>query len=259
MASVAVEFASHIFEDFRGKTVLVLGAGDMARLIVEHLQEKGLHRVLVLNRSRERAEALAREVGAEPGGLDELEELLPVSDLLVVSTGATVPIVTKQGVARALRKRRGRPVFAVDISVPRNVEAAVRELPGVYLYDIDDLRSVAEANQARRQTETVACLEQVEAEAERFVSRLRARDVGPLVAGLRQRTHEQADQELKDLLHRLNLGDGQEQEVKELVRLLVNRFLYQPTEALKALSQRDDGFLYVDALRRLFDLPETEE
>jgi len=259
VASVAVEFASHIFEDFRGKTVLVLGAGEMARLIVEHLRGRGLSRVLVLNRSRQRAEALAHELGAEARGLEELEELLPVGDLLVVSTGAANPIVTRQAVERALRRRRGRPIFAVDISVPRNVEPAVGTLQDVYLYDIDDLRSVAEANQARRQAQTVACLEQVEVEADRFMSRLRAREVGPLVAALRDRTHEQAKQELEDLLKRLALPDGQEREVREMVRLLVNRLLYQPTEALKALCQRDDGFLYVDALRQLFNLPETEE
>jgi len=259
VASVAVEFASHIFQDFRGKTALVLGAGEMARLIVEHLRQGGLNRVLVLNRSRERAETIAKELGAEAHGLEELETFLPVGDMVLVSTGAPKPILTRELVERSLRERRSRPVFLVDISVPRNVEPEVGDVQDVYLYDIDDLRSVAEENRAGRQAQTVACLERVEVEAERFMNRLRAREVGPLVMALRHQAHEQARQELEDLLGRLPLPDDQEQEVRELVRRLVNRLLYQPTESLKALSQRDDGFLYVDALRRLFNLSETED
>jgi len=259
VASVAVEFASHIFQDFRGKTALVLGAGEMARLIVEHLREAGLNRVLVLNRSLERAQAIARELAAEAHGLEELETFLPVGDMVLVSTGAPAPVVTRDLVERAVKERRSRPVFLVDISVPRNVEPEVGAVQDVYLYDIDDLRSVAEKNRARRQAQTVACLEGVEVEAERFMNRLRAREVGPLVTALRHRAHEQAKQELEDLLGRLPLPDDQEQEVRELVRRLVNRLLYQPTESLKTLSQRDDGFLYVDALRRLFNLSETED
>ncbi|MCK4298358.1 MAG: glutamyl-tRNA reductase, partial [Planctomycetes bacterium] len=259
VASVAVEFASHIFQDFRGKTALVLGAGEMARLIVEHLRQGGLNRVLVLNRSLERAESIAKELGAEAHGLEELETFLPVGDMVLVSTGAPKPILTRESVERALRERRSRPVFVVDISVPRNVEPEVGDVQDVYLYDIDDLRSVAEENRAGRQAQTVACLERVEVEAERFMNRLRAREVGPLVVAFRHQAHEQARQELEDLLGRLPLPDDQEQEVRELVRRLVNRLLYQPTESLKALSQRDDGFLYVDALRRLFNLSETED
>jgi len=259
VASVAVEFASHIFEDFRGKTALVLGAGDMARLILEHLRQQGLSRVLVLNRSRERAEALARELEAEAHGLEELEELLPAGDVVLVSTGSPTPVVSGPVLERALRARRGRPMFVVDISVPRNVEPDAGGLEGVYLYDIDDLRSVAEANRARRQAQVVTCLERVEVEAERFMNRLKAREVGPLVTALRRQAHQQAEQELEDLLGRLGLRRDQEQELRELARRLVNRLLHEPTESLKALSQRDDGFLYVDALRRLFNLPETED
>ena len=256
VASVAVEFASHIFQDFHGKTALVLGAGEMARLILEHLREQGLGQVLVLNRSRERAGVLAAELGAQAHGLEELEELLPAGDVVLVSTGAPTPIVTAAMVARALRRRRGRPVFLVDVSVPRNVEGGVADLAGVYLYDIDDLRAVAEKNQARREAQVVTCLERVEVEAERFMNRLRAREVGPLVTALRERAHSQAEEELRELLAQSPLPPEEEERLKELLRRLVNRLLHEPTEALKVLSARDDGFLYVDALRRLFDLSE---
>lgn len=259
VASVAVEFASHIFQDFRGKTALVLGAGEVARLILEHLREQGLSHVLVLNRSRERAAALARELGAEAHGLDELEELLPAGDVVLVSTGAPTPVVTAAMVARAARRRRGRPVFVVDVSVPRNVDGAVAGLAGVYLYNIDDLHAVAEENQARRQAQVVSCLERVEVEAERFMNRLRAREAGPLVTALRERAHSQAEEELRDLLAHSPVPPEEEERLKELLRRLVNRLLHEPTEALKLLSERDDGFLYVDALRRLFDLSDTED
>jgi glutamyl-tRNA reductase len=259
VASVAVEFASHIFQDFRGKTALVLGAGEMARLILEHLRGRGLSQVLVLNRSRERADALAAELGAQAHGLEELEEMLPAGDVVLVSTGAPTPVVTVEMAARAVRRRRGRPVFVVDVSVPRNVEEAVGSLAGVYLYDIDDLRAVAEKNQARREAQVVTCLERVEAETERFMNRLRAREVGPLVTALRERAHSQAEEELREMLAHSPLSPQEEERLKELLRRLVNRLLHGPTEAVKLLSTREDGFLYVDALRRLFDLSETED
>lgn len=266
VASVAVEFARHIFAEFRGRRALLVGAGEMARLMLEHLREGGLSEVLVLNRSPERARTLAREfaqarsgVVVRARGLEALEEVLPGADIVLVSTGAPEPVVTRRVLERALRARRGRPILVVDISVPRNVEPAAGELAGVYLYDIDDLRSVAEANQARRQAQAASLMERAEAEAQRFMNRLKAREVGPLVAALRRQAHQQAEQELADLLGRLGLRGTQEDQLRELVRRLVNRLLHQPTQALKSLSQQDDGFLYVDALRRLFNLPETED
>lgn len=266
VASVAVEFAGHIFAGFRDKAALLVGAGEMARRILEHLRERGLGEVLVLNRSPERAEALAREFTAEGTaatvqayGLEALEEVLPRADIVLVSTGAAEPVVSRRALAAALRRRRGRPIFVVDISVPRNVEPAAGELTGVYLYDIDDLRSVAEANRARREAQVSRLMERVETEAEQFMNRLKARRVGPLVTALRRQAHRQAEQELEELLGRVRLSGVQEERLRELVRRLVNRLLHQPTQALKTLSQQDDGFLYVDALRRLFDLPETED
>jgi glutamyl-tRNA reductase len=259
VASVAVEFAGHIFGDFRGKTALVLGAGEMARLVLEHLREGGLGRVLILNRSRDRAEELARELDAQPHGLDELESLLPTGDVVLVSTGASEPVVTRDLLARAIRRRRGRPVFVVDISVPRNVEPEAAELANVYLYDIDDLRSVAEENQARRQEQVVTCLESVEREAQVFMNRLHTRELDPMVVELRRRAHESARQELQDLLQQEDLSSAQKAELEEMARRLVNRLLHEPLESLKHLCQRDDGFLYVDALRRLYNLPEGEE
>jgi len=259
VASVAVEFASHVFGDFRGKTALVLGAGETARLVLEHLRARGLSRVLVLNRSRERAETLAAELGAQAHGLDETEELLAAGDMVLVSTGAPKPVVTRRFLERALRERRGRPIFLVDISVPRNVEPEAGRLPNVYLYDIDDLRAVAEENQARREGQVVSCLEALEKEAEVFMNKLRVRQLGPMVVELRRRAHERARQELEELLERESFPPEQSQEMRELVRRLVNRLLHEPLESLKELSQRDDGFLYVDALRRLYNLPESKE
>ncbi len=248
---VAVELARKVFEDLKGSAVMLLGAGEMAELAAKHLLNYGASRLLIVNRTFEKAVALAGELDGEPVRFEEFEKRLPEAEILICSTGAPTYLLRSDQVRRALERRRNRPVLLIDISVPRNIDPAIGRLDNAFLFDVDDLESIAEANRAERQREATRAEEIIEAEAERFVRALAEGDVNAVIGAFRQQVSEIAFAELDRSRKRLGrLSEDQEQALRVMINAIVNRFT-QPV--IKQLRESEDGHSpYLSAWRDLY-------
>ncbi len=234
-----------------GRRALVLGAGKMSALAVDALRERGVGQVRVLNRTPERARRLASRVGAEHGGLDALEEGLRWADLVVASTGATGIVVDAAAAGGALD---GRPVFFLDLAVPRDVDPGVREVPGAVVADIDDLRGVLEERRAGVEAEVAKVRAIVEEETRRFRVRQREARLAPLITALLERGEEVRARELRRMASRLaGLSERDREAVEALTRGIVNTLLHDPIVRVKELSG-PGGEAYARALAELFEL-----
>ncbi len=258
VARVAVDLARQIFEDFSDKQALLIGAGEMIELALESLRGAGLEAVRVVNRTPERAAALAARFGATAHGLDELPSLLREADVVLSSIGGDRPVIGVERVREALRRRRGRPIFVIDIGVPRNVEPEVDELDSVYLYDIDDLGSVARENAEQRRRETAHAEAIVEEQRQRFDGWLTALRAVPTIKHLRQRVESIRTSELEQGLGRLDLDDRQREGVEALTRAIVNKILHGPVSRLRREAEREEGMAYLEAARVLFALDDDD-
>lgn len=259
VARVAVELAGQIFEDFSSKQALLLGAGEMIELALESLRGAGLEAIRVVNRTPERAAELAARFGATAHGLDELPSLLSQADMVLSSISGDRPVLTAELMGEALRARRGRPVFVIDIGVPRNVEPEVNELDSVYLYDIDDLASVAKENAEQRRRDAARAEAIVEEQRQRFDGWLSALRAVPTIKHLRQRVEDIRRAELEQALRRLDLDERQSEGVDALTRAIVNKILHAPTARLRREAEREEGMAYLEAARVLFDLDDDRD
>jgi glutamyl-tRNA reductase len=249
VSSVAVELAKSVFGELDGKTVLVVGAGKMSALAARHLADDGASHILVTNRSPARAEALAGEVGGQARPWEALAELLVAADVVVSSTGATEPVITRDMMKGVVKARRHRPIFLVDIAVPRDVAPDAGKLDGVYLFDIDDLERVVADNRKGRERESSSAELIVEAETRQFLDWQRAQHVVPTIKELRARVQEIAHAEAKKTLSSLGQkAAGHEEAIIHLADAIVAKLLHKPTVAIRA----DDTL--AEAARRLFDL-----
>ncbi|MBI4574976.1 MAG: glutamyl-tRNA reductase [Planctomycetes bacterium] len=257
---VAVAFARRIFEDLREKVVLVVGGGRMGRLTLENLIAEGVRSVLVANRTRERAEALAREVGGTAVPFDGMDPFLPLADIIICSTASPKPVLCGDRMRGVARQRRHRPVLILDIAVPRDVEPAVGEMDGVFLYDIDDLEEVAAENMEHRSELLEAGRELVRQELERFQAERVARDADPAIVALRERLHQLRAAELERVLRTLpGLDPQQRVAIEDMTVRLVNKILHRPMEVLREEAASGDGAPLAAALQQLFagDHPEA--
>jgi glutamyl-tRNA reductase len=261
VSTVAVDLAKRVFGDLTGKSVLVVGAGKMSRLAARHLYTSGAQRIVVTNRSPEKAEALAAEIDGVARPWPELERLLVEADVVISSTGAREPILTKQLFKRVTKARRWRQIVVIDIAVPRDAEPAIGELDGVYVFDIDDLEKVVAANLAERAKAAEHAARIVEHEAGQFEHWLRTPAVVPTIRALRERFARVAETELQktlDLLARREHNPAQQREaIQRLVQLVVNKLLHQPTIALRE-APPDEAGLRAELLCQLFDLSPVE-
>ena len=249
VSSVAVELAGRIFQDLSGRTALVLGAGEMSELTVKHLAEAGLKRLLVVNRTLERAEALARPFGGTAMPLSALAEALPEADILISSAGGDGCLVTPEMVREALRRRRQQPLFLIDIAVPRNVHPDVSGIDNVYAYDIDDLEKVVAENVKGREEEAGAARRIVDAAVQEYLHEHRVRnDLQPVITALRERLHALREQELS------RVSAAARPEAQEAMNRLVNKILHDPVETLKAEAADGNGVEVAKAIRKLFRL-----
>lgn len=258
ISSVAVDLARQIFGDLARSTVLLVGAGEMAEQAAKSLG-KGAHALRVCNRSFDRGAALAREFGASAAQWDSLPDELVLADVVVASTGSTTYVITREMVKKAMKARRGRTLFIVDIAVPRNVEPSVHEIDNVYVFNVDDLeQQVAEALRAR-QAEVAAAEKIVAAELSEFRSWAQGLDVQPTVVALRAKTRAVLFAELERTLgSRLkHLGEGERAALGQMLDSAVNKLLHAPTTRLKASVATPRAGDYVEALKHLFDLPEA--
>jgi glutamyl-tRNA reductase len=253
--SAAVAVAAKIFTRLAGRSALILGAGDVAELAATCLVSEGVQVTLVANRTYERARAIADELHARAVPLDEAWESFADADIVLCSTAAPHAVVTWERVAAAIARRQGRPLCILDLAVPRDVEPAVAQLENVFLYDIDDLQAVAAQAAAGRRQDIPAAERIVSEEVERFWSWYGGLAVVPVLKEFRERLDRVRAEELERTLRRLpHLSQQEKSELEHFSQALLNKFLHQPTIALKAAAQAGRGYGLLDALKRLFGL-----
>ncbi len=258
VARVAVDLAAEIFDHLGDKAALLIGAGEMTELALERLRSEGLARVRVANRTLAHAADLAGRFGGSAHRLDELPELLPASDVVLTSIGGNAPLLGASDFASALERRRGRPIFVIDIGVPRNVAPEVNGLENVYLYDIDDLAAAAAANAEERRRELVTAEALVLEEQQRFDGWLAALGAVPTIRDLRDRAEAVRLRELERTFARLGLSDEQRDGVDALTRTIVNKLLHPPVSRLRDQSDREQGLAALEAARVLFGLDDAQ-
>jgi glutamyl-tRNA reductase len=256
----ALGLARKICGDLRHVSVLVIGAGEMAELTARHFAAQQPKKMVVSSRTGAHAEALAAEVGGTTVPWADLDAALGQADIVVTATGATVPILTRPRVHAALRHRRGRPLFLIDIALPRDVDPAVGADDDVFLYNIDDLQSVINESLARRTSETTRAETIVNQEVEKFMAWARSRTAMPTVVALRQRFEAIRRAELDRLQPKIaGLPPDARARVDEITRLIIEKLLITPTEQLKALPDQELQHSYADALSHLFALAADDE
>jgi glutamyl-tRNA reductase len=257
VASVAVEYARRIFDRFDDKTVLSIGAGKMATLVLRNFQMLSPGKLLVCNRDYTKATALAAQFGGQAAPFERLSEHLASADIVISSTGAPHAIITRKQFEQVAKQRRYRPVFLIDIALPRDVESQVGDLENVYLYNIDDLQQVVAATQTQRSEAVAAAQQIVEQQVSEFAAWHRQREMGPLIDRLYHRYHEVAQGEISRTIHKLpNLTEGEKEILENLGRRIVNKLLHDPVEMLRSTATRSQSPAgqYAHALERLFKL-----
>jgi glutamyl-tRNA reductase len=255
----AIELARKIFGDLGGRNVLILGAGEMAELTGVHLRAQRVKQITIASRTLASAESLARQLEGRAVPWQDLRGALMLADIVVTATGATEPVLTKSIVDDAMRSRQDRPLFVIDIAVPRDVVPSVGDLEQVFLYHMDDLQSIVNENLARRSTELATAEAIVDQEVARFASWLQSREIVPTIVALRERFEGIRQSELRRLEPKLSgLSPDARARLDEITRLLVEKLLLAPTEQLKAVNDETLVVAYADALHRLFGLSSRE-
>ncbi len=251
----AVELARKIFDGLEGRAVLLVGAGEMSELAARHLVDHGALPLYVANRTWSRAQDLARGLGGIAVPFEHLEATLALVDIVITSTAAPEPIVTARQVRAALQVRRGRPLFFIDIAVPRNVEPAVNDLENAFCYDIDDLRSVVEANLKERQREALRAQALLEGEVVKFAGRLRQLEVVPTIVSLREKLEAIRRAELERALGRLpGAGEETRRVMEALSQAIVNKVLHAPMVKLNDSSRAGHARRWTEVISELFGL-----
>ncbi len=252
----AVELARKIFDRLDNKGVMIIGAGEMCELAARHFVANGVSKVLVTNRTFERAEKLAAEFGGKAIPFDSFIDHLAEVDIVMTSTGAPNFILGQRQMEEVLKRRKNRPMFLIDIAVPRDIDPKVNKLDNTYLYDVDDLQGVVQANLKERQKEAGKAELIVEQEIGQFHQWLANLEVKPTIIALRQKLEEIRRQELDKTFGNLkDLSDKQRKSIEAMSGAIINKILHQPTALLKRTQNETSGEDYVDAVRTLFDLP----
>ncbi len=251
----AVELAKKIFGSLRAKSVLLIGAGEMAELAAEHLVSQGVGKVVVANRTLARAMSLAQRFNGSAVSLDELSLQLEQADIVISSTGAPHIILHKQEMKSIMRARRNEPIFFIDIAVPRDLDPELNELDNVYLYDIDDLHQVVEVNKSERDKEAVKARRIVDEEAIKFQLWLDALSVVPTITALRKKADDICQMELEKTLGRLSHLSLEEQKAIEKMAIAISaKLLHAPLSYLKDEGCKDQHEMKVEMIRAAFGL-----
>jgi len=259
IASVAVDLARKIFGSLQGRTVFLVGAGKMSELAARHLVQQGAGVILVTNRTQERARRMAEAFSGQVIPFEELYEAASQADIIISSTGAPHPIFHREHGQAFLHRRRNRPMFFIDIAVPRDVDPLMGELEGIFVYDIDDLQQVAVTHLSERSREAAAAEALIAAEVERFHQRQLTVNVAPAIVALQRQAEEIRQAELKRAQARMGpLSAEQIAAVEALTRGLVNKFLHPPMQALKQAARENDA-TRLEALCETWSLPANAE
>ena len=258
----AVQLAEKIFGNLSGKKVMLIGAGEMAELAAEHLVGQGVDSVVVANRTLSRAVDLAKKFKGSAVSMDELQQQLERVDIIISSTGATDLVIHKQDVKSVMRARRNKPLFFIDIAVPRDLDPKLIEIDNVYLYDIDDLSSVVEINKSARDKEAITASRIVDEESLKFQRWYQGRAVTPTIRDLREKVDGIARLELDRTLARLpQVNQADRKVLEKMVGAISSRILHDPLIYLKSESctGRDDSDVKVDVIRSLFGLDSGDD
>jgi glutamyl-tRNA reductase len=260
ISSAAVELARKIFGDLAGRTVLILGAGEMAELALRHLLDDGVRSVLVANRTHDRAVALAEQFQGRAVTYESFQQEMVGADIVISATAAPHVILKKEDVQGIILQRRHRPIFLIDIADPRDIDPACNDIDNVFLYNIDNLKSVAEANLKERQREAGRAEPIIEREVEVYLNWLRQQDVVPTIVSLRSRVEQIRTAELGKALSRMgDLTPEQREVMAAMSTAMVNKILHQPMTELRRRAVHQDGHMYTTVLRRLFGLEGSDK
>ncbi|MDQ7785469.1 MAG: glutamyl-tRNA reductase [Desulfomonilaceae bacterium] len=255
VAYVAVELAQKILGDLRDKSVLLIGAGEMAELAARHLVSHVERPLLVVNRTFETACTLAGQFRGSAAAMDRLEDSLAGADVVITSTGSCEALITTQQVKRVMRRRRYRPIFLIDIAIPRDIESGVHDIDGVYLYNIDDLQAVVEENMGERRQEALRAETIVAEEVEKFLNWTRTLDSAPTIIAFREKLEAIRAGELARINGKLAELTPEERDAVEMItRSIINKIAHDPISFLKKYGARSKGNTYLDITQKLFNL-----
>jgi glutamyl-tRNA reductase len=252
----AVELAKKVFRSLDGRRCMAIGAGETAKLTVKHLQSSGVRDIVIANRTLERAQSLAQEINGTAISMEEMPDQLSHVDVVISSTGAPGYVLTRQHLEQAIRQRRGRPIFLFDIAVPRDIDPEIARLEGAFVYDIDDLQAVINANLQERAEEAKRAVRIIDEEMDKFRSWLAAQEVVPTIKLLRDKVESIRQQELTRTLTRLpDLTDRERAMIEAMSVTLVNKILNAPTQRLKGMAGEGEADEAIATVSKLFDLP----
>jgi glutamyl-tRNA reductase len=240
LASATVSLARRVYEDLSVHNVLIVGAGDMNALTARHFMSAGVKRMVIANRTLSRAQALAAELNAQPASLSELGQELAQADIVISCTASPEPLISKRAVEAAIRARRRRPIFMVDMAVPRDIEPEVAQLEDVYLFSIDDLQQLVDENIQQRELAVGGARLLINEEVARFLAESRAQDAGPAIRALRQQADSIRQQTVEQARRMLQAGKSTEEVIDYLANTLTNRLLHAPTQALRQAAELAD-------------------
>lgn len=240
LASATVSLARRVYEDLSAHTVLLIGAGDMNALTARHFMSAGVKRMVIANRTLERAQTLAGELNAQAVPLTDLDRELAEADIVISCTASPEPLISKRAVEAAIRARRRRPIFMVDMAVPRDVEPNVAELEDVYLFSIDDLQQLVDENMQQRELAADGARLLINEEVARFLAESRAQDAGPAIRALRQQADGIRQQTVEQARRMLAAGKSTDEVIDYLANTLTNRLLHAPTQALRQAAELTD-------------------
>jgi len=251
----AVELAKHIFEDLSKQSVIVIGAGEMAELAVQHLMRSGISQLFVTNRTFTSAAELAEKFQGLAVPFEHLNRHLHQADIVISSTGARNHIITQELVKKCLLNRKGNPMFFIDIAVPRDIDPEINKLHGTFCYDIDDLQTIVSQNQEERKKQSIKAEEIIEEELSKLEIWFRSLSAVPTIRSLRKAFHSTAEEELQKVFRRIKrLPESERKEIEHFVYRLVHKLLHDPSRNLRKLAQEEDSHLHMESIAKLFDL-----
>lgn len=251
----AVELARKIFGDLSGKSVMIIGASNMGELATKHLKQNGVSSVQVTNRTFERAVQMAKMFEGAAIPFERLEEHIDRADIVISSTGAPHFIITRPQAEQIIRRRKNRPMFFIDIAVPRDIDPAVNDIDNLFLYDIDDLQQVVDGNLKERMNEAIRAETIVDTEVEAFCSSLQSRDVVPTIVGLKDAMEKVRQNEMERYRNDLGpLTEKQQEALQRITQSMIKKILHSPIRELKDLIRQPDGHKQVELIRKIFNV-----
>ncbi len=258
LSYAAVELAKHIFEDLSKQRVMVIGAGEMSELAIRHLMRNGVSELFVTNRTFSSAAQIAEKFKGMAIPFDHLQRYLHEADIIISSTGARQYILSVEMVEESLRKRKAKPMFFIDIALPRDIDPEINKLQGSFCYDIDDLQSVVSENQEERKKQSKKAEEIIDNELSEFELWFKSLSAVPIIRSLRKSFHSIAQYEMAKSFRRMkDMSDVERKEVELMINRMINKLLHDPSINLKKIAHAEDSHLYLDTLIRTFDLNPT--